>query len=331
MDWLSAIARAPASAFPLARVVVASVRGSAPRDAGTCMLVSARGQIGTIGGGQLEWQAASEARALLNVLPAKACVKRWTLGTELGQCCGGAVELWIERIDESDQVLFTTAQSASAKEAFIALESMVDASGRMTRRLLNAGAGEAIEIRHAAEGARVLLERIGGGTTPLWLFGAGHVGRSLVKVLGELPFEVTWIDPRADAFPDEVPANASMRSPLDPVDEVAHAPERAAFLVMTHSHELDYRLCAAVLRRGRFAWFGLIGSETKATCFRLRLARDASCADRVHRLVSPIGLPGVKGKQPGIIAVSVAAQLLQWRSEQDSVPSDAAAWSGEPA
>jgi xanthine dehydrogenase accessory factor len=86
---------------------------------------------------------------------------------------------------------------------------------------------------------------------------------------------------------------------------------------MTHSHPLDYRLCEALLAQGRVARLGLIGSRTKAARFRSRLRRDPACAPALARLVSPIGMPGITGKEPAVIAVSVAAQLLAWRTMDD--------------
>jgi xanthine dehydrogenase accessory factor len=142
--------------------------------------------------------------------------------------------------------------------------------------------------------------------TPLWLFGAGHVGRALVQMLGELAFAVTWIDRREGIFPARLPANVIA---LDA--EVVQAPAGAFFLVMTHSHDLDYEIVRAVLRRGDFAWAGMIGSETKALRFRQRLARQGLPPERIARLVSPIGVAGIESKLPGAIALAAAAQLQQ--------------------
>ncbi|HET8727077.1 MAG TPA: xanthine dehydrogenase accessory protein XdhC [Alphaproteobacteria bacterium] len=141
----------------------------------------------------------------------------------------------------------------------------------------------------------------------LLLFGAGHVARALVPVLEDLPFRIRWIDERREAFPAAVPANATVELTGAPDAEIDEAPPGALYLVMTHSHDLDQRLVAAVLRRGDFAWLGLIGSTTKRARFEKRLKADGLDPSR---LVCPIGLAGVPGKHPKAIAVAVAAQLL---------------------
>lgn len=145
---------------------------------------------------------------------------------------------------------------------------------------------------------------------PLYLFGAGHVGKAVVRALAELPFAVAWVDSRADMFPADLPANVTRRLCHDPADEVAAAPADAFFLVMTHSHPLDLEICAAILRRGDSAWLGLIGSETKRARFAGRLRAIGHSAEAVARIACPIGVPGIRSKQPAAIAASVAAQLL---------------------
>src|SRR5579862_8859736 len=80
---------------------------------------------------------------------------------------------------------------------------------------------------------------------------------------------------------------------------------------MTHSHPLDYALCQEILRRGDFAWLGLIGSDSKAARFRSRLAREGMSAEAIARLVCPIGIGGIESKWPAAIAVGVAAQVMQ--------------------
>jgi xanthine dehydrogenase accessory factor len=95
---------------------------------------------------------------------------------------------------------------------------------------------------------------------------------------------------------------------LRSVDE---APNGTHFLVMTHSHPLDYDLCRGILLREDFAWAGVIGSRSKSARFRSQLARDGLTAAQIARLTCPIGIDGIDSKSPGVIAVAVAAQLLQ--------------------
>lgn len=145
------------------------------------------------------------------------------------------------------------------------------------------------------------------------LFGAGHVGRAVAAALAPLPLTLTWVDSREDAFSAAPPDNATALATDCPEAEVAAAPPDAAFLVMTHSHALDFEIVRAILARGDFRYCGLIGSRTKRARFtRLLLERGCSQA-AVARLTCPIGLPGIPGKEPAVIAAAVAAQLLTLR------------------
>ena len=145
----------------------------------------------------------------------------------------------------------------------------------------------------------------------LQLYGAGHVGRAIVRLLDDLPCRVQWIDERADEFPATPSAPHIERLCVEPVQaEVRHAPPGACFLVLTHSHDLDLAITEAVLRRGDFNYLGLIGSATKRARFLHRFEQRGLPPEALARLTCPIGLPGIAGKQPELIAVSVVAQLL---------------------
>jgi xanthine dehydrogenase accessory factor len=146
----------------------------------------------------------------------------------------------------------------------------------------------------------------------LQLYGAGHVGRAIVRLLDRLPCRVQWIDTREDEFPDRPSAAHIERLCVEPVQaEVLQAPGGAFYLVLTHSHDLDLALAEAILRRGDFGYFGLIGSATKRARFERRLAQRGLAAEALARMHCPIGVPGIPGKQPEVIAVAVVAQLLQ--------------------
>jgi xanthine dehydrogenase accessory factor len=170
---------------------------------------------------------------------------------------------------------------------------------------------------------RVRHERLDEATMAAWprtaprfslqLYGAGHVGRAIVQVLHGVDCHVRWIDDREDAFEGTSPSPLAEveRVPTDdPCGEVATAPPGALHLVLTHSHDLDLRLCEAVLRRGDFGFLGLIGSRTKHQRFVHRLVDRGLDPALVARLTCPIGLPGLTGKAPGVVAVSAVAQLL---------------------
>jgi xanthine dehydrogenase accessory factor len=150
---------------------------------------------------------------------------------------------------------------------------------------------------------------------PVVLFGAGHVATALVKVLATLPCDVRWIDRSDAAFP---PADAlagignlAIEATDTPADAIDTAPPHAYFVVMTHDHALDFMLAERILRRGDYAYFGMIGSHTKRVQFDHRLAAIGIDPAQLARMRCPIGVEGIVDKAPEVIAISVAAQLLQ--------------------
>ena len=290
-DWLATLEETLRNGGqPIVRVVVAATRGSAPREAGASMLVSAEGDWGTIGGGHLELIATRTARDMLAGTRASPRHDRFALGASLGQCCGGIVELWLQRYDEADL--------APLGQAL---------------RLRGEGAPDAsIAALVSRDPAAARYERFSPEVTPLWLFGAGHVGRALVNVLAPLPFAFTWIDSREGQIP-AAPGNVTALFSPQPADEVADMPPHAFALVMTHSHDEDLAIAAALLGDARFAWAGVIGSMPKTKRFRQRLSQRGFSAERIARLTMPVGIGGIRSKEPAAIAVAVAAQLLQVR------------------
>ncbi len=160
-----------------------------------------------------------------------------------------------------------------------------------------------------------LPQRLRQGDIPVALFGGGHVGRAIVNVLGTLPFAVTWIDSRDEIFPPQVPDNVACEH-SDPVQAaVADLAPGSRVLVMSFSHAEDLDIVAACLKRLRarddLPYVGLIGSRTKWATFRHRLEERGFGEADFARVTCPIGVPGMRGKEPEVIAVAVAAQLLQ--------------------
>ena len=150
---------------------------------------------------------------------------------------------------------------------------------------------------------------------PLALFGAGHVGQAIARIARDLPLALHWIDSREKQFPDEPPAPGWRQEVCDPpADAVADLAPGATVLIMSHNHAEDFDIVAACLKRQReradLAFIGLIGSRTKWASFRQRLeGRGYTEAERAQ-VCCPIGLAGVVGKQPAVIAVAVLAQIL---------------------
>ena len=231
------------------------------------MAVFPGGQVGSIGGGHLEWVALAHARqALMGGAPLQA-TQRHALGPSLGQCCGGVVHLTLRHV--------TAADAASlSRELAPPLHSVA-------------------------------------------LFGGGHVGQALVRALSPLPFSLTWIDSRDEIFPPDLQALPHVACEhSDPVQAaVRHLPRDSAVLIMSFSHAEDLDvLCECLLRQRRHGdvrWVGLIGSQSKWASFQHRLAERGFSPEEWARVACPIGLPGIRGKQPAVIGATVAAQLLQ--------------------
>jgi xanthine dehydrogenase accessory factor len=307
---LDELAAAVARHGSVARVVVAEVRGSAPREPGAAMLVWHDGQAGTIGGGALEWEAAARARVLLaEGTAAGARIDRLPLGPMLGQCCGGAVTLVTEVWDEA-------ALRSVAPEAGVAARPVAGAAPAMplaVRRRLRAARAEGATGGPALI-AGWMVEPLTAPGRPLWIWGAGHVGRALVKVMAPLPdVSLTWVDTAVARFPEAIPGGVTRLVAADPVTLVRHAPADARHIILTFSHTLDLALCHALLGRG-FASCGLIGSRSKWSRFRSRLAALGHPPEAVERIACPIGTPAL-GKHPQAIAISVAAALLSRSAE----------------
>ena len=261
--------RATAAAwFPEARpavlVEVSEALGSAPREAGTRMLVAPDALAGTVGGGHLELKAIELARRMIAEGDFTPQSVHYPLGPALGQCCGGAVTLAYRRLDDAALAAWP----------------------------------EAAPLFH------------------LQLYGAGHVGRAIVQALAPLPVRIDWIDERVDEFARHtapIAGAADIRSVcVDAVEAEVHlAPPGACYLVLTHEHDLDLRITEAILKRGDFGYLGLIGSKTKRQRFFHRFEQRGIAPALIERITCPIGVPGITGKEPEVIAIAVAAQLLQ--------------------
>lgn len=303
-DWLSWLRDIPRTQ-PSALVSILASEGSAPRGAGTRMLVTADSLHGTIGGGQLEFRAVDQARAILDLAPGSWRVQDYPLGPLLGQCCGGRVRLLIEHVDPASLDWL-----ADAAEERLLVSSFLP--GRIDRHVNDHAMPSALSARgDRPRAGSTVAEVIGQHRTPLYLFGAGHVGQAIAAHAANLPFRLGWFDTR----PVFETIDGVAVVPEEAIDQcVAEAPADAAILILTHDHALDYRLTKAALARDPVAFVGLIGSATKRARFLSRLERDGLCADTRTRLTCPIGITGITGKEPDVIAIATIAQLLQLRT-----------------
>lgn len=166
----------------------------------------------------------------------------------------------------------------------------------------------------------VLMEGHAGGDGRLVVFGNGHVAKSLITIMGELPWQITWVDSRAASFPAEVPANVIRHHTDDPVGDAAQLCDAAHVVILTHNHQLDFDLCRTLLEADNAASIGLIGSDTKAERFRQRLAHRGFTEETIERIRCPVGRSDVPGKRPMEVAVSISAELLSLASTTADKP-----------
>jgi xanthine dehydrogenase accessory factor len=183
---------------------------------------------------------------------------------------------------------------------------LVEGRNTLTRRIpLGPGLGQ------CCGGAVTLLWEVTDSMTetpkrPLWIYGAGHVGRAIVNVMAPLPdFAITWIDTAADRFPQ---TDVTTLVAKDPAFVVKHAPPNAEHLILTYSHDIDLQLCHAILSQP-FASAGLIGSATKWARFKTRLAALGHSPAQISRIACPIGDPTL-GKHPAALALGVATVMI---------------------
>jgi xanthine dehydrogenase accessory factor len=258
-------------------VTIDSFEGSSPREVGAWMLVLAGDVHGTVGGGNLEFQAIAYARELLvaNDMQRADTLRRYPLGPSLGQCCGGVVHLKFACVEAGD----TTK---------IIANYIISTSENSSKNF------------------------------PIALFGGGHVGKALVNVLGNLPCSVHWIDSRDEIFPSDVPRRVQCEH-SEPVHAAVNDLSAGSHvLIMSFNHAEDLDVVAQCLLRLRsqndLPFIGLIGSKTKWATFRHRLEERGFTAQEIGRVTCPIGIDDLPGKEPEVIAVSVAAQLLKLRN-----------------
>jgi len=315
-------------------VTVAQVQGSGPREPGAKMLITATGLFDTIGGGHLELCAMATARDMLALprgsLPAQRRLERFSLGPALGQCCGGVVHLAFERVAPLCRwasVLQACLENDEDAWRLVCLDSMappclVNALGvalmaEHEMPVLKVDLAAGCHIFTDGQGQRWLQDPCPAYRSHLMLFGAGHVGAAIVRILSGLPCRITWVDEREEQFPVGLGPNVRVEITDSPEALIAAAPVGVSFLVLTHSHALDLVLAEHILRHGEFSWFGLIGSHTKRALFERRLLERGVTHSQLSTMVCPIGIDGIAGKAPGVIAIAVAAQLMQVWEQQN--------------
>jgi xanthine dehydrogenase accessory factor len=267
LDWLRAVQQLRRDGLPGVLVTVVEVRGHAPRDPGTKMVVGAERTWGSVGGGNLEETAIARARELIETGATVPETQESNLNdharNEHGrQCCGGSVTLLLEPLP-----------------------------------------------------ARPVIA----------IFGVGHVGYELARILSRMELQLVLVDSRAEQL-DRVrladlidsAADVAIHHAVLGEQVIERLPRGAHILIMTHDHAEDFALCDAALRTPRLGSIGLIGSSVKWSRFRVKLADEGHSPSAIARISCPIGQPEVTGKQPVVIAIAVASALVQTIERQTS-------------
>jgi len=299
---LSSLTQAVADHGQVARVLIAEHKGSSPRGAGTSMLVWEGGFTGTIGGGALEYRAVENAKKYLQS-KASTPVERIPLGPNLGQCCGGSVTLVTECFSQENlppaEIIFARPIKPDTPEPLW-----------VKRVLANTRNGAETPDTHLQDGW--LIEPVTQPHQPMWIYGAGHVGRAIIDTLQGLPYDITWIDTDASRFPAHIPDHVTRLIAQSPALVTKHAPHDAQHYILTYSHALDLELCHAILGHS-FKSLGLIGSKTKHARFISKLRNLGHSETQIARIICPIGDPSL-GKEPKAIALGIATALLNART-----------------
>lgn len=314
--WLAAALGMIESHGVVVRASLIEVRGSAPREPGAAMLITANDIVGTIGGGSLEFKVMATARKLMmDYSDGDASSASWqrqlikaALGPDMGQCCGGQVRVLLERFGLAE---FDDLQAlAAGRTENMTLQILHPLASGPPLTIVPHGMATGLSSDKAS-----FIAPLAEPKAPVFLYGAGHVGRALVGHLVALELDVHWVDVASERFPSERPSCARRIIATDPATIAKHAPAGAIHLVITHDHALDEAICFQLLRDDQFARLGLIGSSTKAARFRSRLAKAGISEQALNRLVCPVGLATITGKAPARVALSIAAAVAIWQQE----------------
>jgi xanthine dehydrogenase accessory factor len=324
-EWIQELCDLSAAGEVAVLVTVAGIRGSTPREIGAKMIVTRNETIGTIGGGQLEYQATRIAAGMLG--SDQLALRSFPLGAALGQCCGGVVEILFEPVPngmpawlrdllalhgQRQPAVIATHISTSSPAKFVVTADDVYGAESPDPGMVAAARALLDDSPVATRNVQELYEPVVAPDLNIAVFGAGHVGSAVVAALSQLECSIRWIDNRQKIF-RAVPANVVAIETAEPAAEVAALPADSYFLVMTHSHPLDFEICDRVLRRGDARYCGLIGSLSKRRQFEKRYRQQGMPQAMLDQLVCPIGVDGITGKKPAEIAISVAAEVLRVR------------------
>lgn len=292
---------------PVARILILEVKGSTPRGSGTDMYVWAGGIHGTIGGGNLEFEAIKSAHKLFETR--KTNIKSYPLGPQLGQCCGGFVKIVTEYYDEKDVV------NLRNENLNVRSISGTTEAPQTVKELVKKHSIGRISLDHTLSDGW-LIEKVITEKAPIWIWGAGHVGSAILSLLAPMPnLEVFWLDTDASRFPNLEFSNVHKIVYDTPDKFVKRAQPDAEHLILTYSHKIDLEICNEILKHD-FKWAGLIGSKTKFTRFKTKLLSIGHSEEKIDQIECPIGYKKY-GKHPQHIALGVVVDWVERNQESE--------------
>ena len=302
-SWLRQVVNFLEQGMQCVLVTIVETKGSTPRNFGAQMIVTADGIWQTIGGGALEFELMARAKVMLSSSGSSAWSRnliKITLGPDMGQCCGGSLSLLLEKFGPTEETILKVIAGAADVDTKLA-HAFVDS--------IPLRVAKSVEQSNRS----LVILPVDRRQVPLFIYGAGHVGRAVVPRLYGLGFEVFLVDVAASRFPANDGNTASHVVAKRPEIIAGRAPAGSVHLVMTHDHALDETICHTILARGAFGFLGLIGSATKKARFVRRLRQAGITPQMLERLVCPIGIAEINGKSPSMVAISIAAQLTMWQ------------------
>ena len=307
-DWITEALSTSKQGEKGVLVFVVRQYGSTPRNKGSWIYVHSDHLLGTLGGGEVERVVEAAAYDMLSGRRNWGrAYEKFMLGPDMGQCCGGGMEVVFEPVDNTSINWLADAMNCvnQHQAGFVVVAWNDNLQAPVVHR------SEAFEKLSEADGVHIqsLIDR----RPSVVIYGAGHVARAFAAIAAQLPIRLVIVDERQNEL-NLVPTAPNI-APVFMEYPLAHAAQlnasAEAVLVMTYSHALDYRLCLCLLKNEELNYVGLIGSKSKGARFRRRFELDDGLSStQIARLVSPIGQGSVRGKEPGLIALATLNEIM---------------------
>ena len=353
MTWLNSFKKAITQNNGCVMLTVIETKGSTPCSVGDKIIFSNKqSTFGSIGGGNLEFQALTLAQDLLNKETNVTHLEKYPLGATLGQCCGGYVKVMFERfvndsakLENKNSWLVTISDLIERQQDFV-VATIIDNqnSGKKffyTDNSDNSPSSDSDLRSKISDGAYNLFSANDSPTivqyqsTPdslievcyekvnyteiqsVAIFGAGHISRALMPILTKLPIRIYWIDDRAEQF-EHYQGDTSQINIIcdDYLSGLEDLPDETYCLVITYSHQMDFDICDKIISRDSFSYLGMIGSRIKGNKFRDRLLQKGYPKETVDKFICPIGAKQKFLKSPTAIAVTIAMDLLNFLEDK---------------